>query len=297
MKDGCAYFECGRCTFLFHRPEKRAGEETILKFYDQRYWEMERSEASRREQEDGFIRALELLYISSIPVENILDFGCGLGVTVGLLRQKLGLNAVGVDVSAEFEQSGHLHRCSLEEMQAKYPPGYFDAIYSIEVFEHLEDPKGTIGQLGKLLKPGGKILINTSTREFIAKHDPEQAYIDPLRRGHISIYSLSSLSKAAASIGYKAGFLGDHKYAVVLAPDGNAPFPNSLNLERTRRLGEWYPLFMREYMRLVFIKEEFEEKCAWVARLLEEIQSYKGEGEAGSRSRLWKKIWKYLKAK
>ena len=116
VKDGCAYFECGTCAFLFYRPANRDGPKSVLSFYDRHYWEMERPEALRREQEDGFLRTLELLYISSIPVENILDFGCGLGVTVGLLRDRLGLNAIGVDLSADFEETDYLHRCSLEEI-------------------------------------------------------------------------------------------------------------------------------------------------------------------------------------
>lgn len=104
---------------------------------------MERAEALRRESEDSFIRALELLYLSTIRVENILDFGCGLGLTVQLLREKLGLNAVGVDLSADFVETDYLHRCDLETLSGKYPPGHFDAIYTIEVFEHLEHPGGS----------------------------------------------------------------------------------------------------------------------------------------------------------
>ena len=305
-KDDCAYFECSQCSFLFYRPEEELKEGTVLSFYDRHYWEMERREAIRREQEEGFIRALELLYISSIPVENILDFGCGLAATVNLLRERLGANAIGVDISADFEETDYLHRCSLESMLGKYPPGFFDAIYSIEVFEHLEHPNDTVKELGRLLKAGGKILINTSTREFIAKHDPQQTYIDPLRRGHISIYSLASLSRAAETIGYTASFLGDHQYTVVLAPQGEpASYPNDKNLERLRRLGEWYPPLLREYMRLLFIEKEFEEKSSWMmsevnhlhaekAALFGELKRQTEAVEAWARMALWKRIWKRL---
>ena len=102
-KDGFDYFRCSSCEFLFHRAETR--KETTS-FYDNKYWSMERLEALRREREDCFDRALELLYLSTIPVRNILDFGCGLGITVTLLRESLGLNAVGVDPNRRIRAFG-----------------------------------------------------------------------------------------------------------------------------------------------------------------------------------------------
>jgi SAM-dependent methyltransferase len=186
-KEGCAYLRCRTCDFLFHRAQAGGAPK-----YDRNYWDGERNEALRREREDSFIRALELLYLSNIPVDSVLDFGCGAGITATMLRSEMNLNAVGVDPFGEFTESPFLHRHSLKELQTKYPRGYFDAIYSIEVFEHLEDPKQTMAELCYFLKPGGKLLINTGTQEFLAVHDPEGTYIDPLVRGHISIYSLQS---------------------------------------------------------------------------------------------------------
>lgn len=228
----------------------------------------------RREREDGFIRALELLYLSTIKIENILDFGCGLGITVQLLRDKLGLEAVGVDQSGEFVETDYLHRCDLEALAGRYSPGHFDAIYSIEVFEHLEDPGRVLSLLGTLLKPEGKILINTGTREYLAKYDPELAYIDPLRRGHISIYSIKSLDRLASSVGRSAEFLGDRKYAIILSPmTGQLLHPHSENIGRTRRLGEWYPVFLREYMRLVYVEREFESRSQWALLLQKSVET------------------------
>lgn len=254
---------------------------------------MERTEALRREKEDSFIRALELLYLSTIKVQNVLDFGCGLGVTVQLFRDKLELNAVGVDLSAEFAESDYLHRCDLESLLEKYPAGHFDAIYSIEVFEHLEDPGHVLSLFGRLLKPEGKILINTSTQEYLAKYDPERSYIDPLRRGHISIYSLKSLSRLASQVGRTAEFLGDRKYEVILSPaEGQRHYPHAENLEQIRRLGDWCPVLLREYMRLVFVEREFESRSAWALQLLKVVETLSpGTRQALARKPFWKKVW------
>jgi SAM-dependent methyltransferase len=274
VKDEHPYYECGTCSFLFHRMPP--GSVRQQEFYDESYWAMESEEARRREHQDSFLRALELVYLSAIKVNNILDFGCGLGITVQLLRDNLGLDAVGVDLSADLRACDYLHRCPVEALTELYPPGHFDAIYSIEVFEHLEDPQSVLSHLHRLLKPGGKILINTSTREFIAKYDPEQSYIDPTRRGHISIYSLESLKRLGSAIGYEADFLGARQYAIILSPAGAQPsFPEPENLERMSAIGAWHPLLMREYMRLVFVEKEFEEKAAWTIQLLQEVKALK----------------------
>lgn len=298
-KDGCSYFQCGQCEFLFHRAEHNQATSQARNFYDQNYWEMERAEAMRREKEDSFIRALELLYLSTIKVETMLDFGCGLGITVQLLRSKLGLDAVGVDLSGEFAETAYLHRCDLETLTGKYPPGHFNAIYSIEVFEHLPDPGRMLSMLGSLLKPEGKILINTGTREFLAKYDPELWYIDPLRRGHISLYSLKSLARLASSIGRDAEFLGDRKYEVILSPAvAGSSYPHPENVERTRRLGEWCPVFLREYMRLVDVEREFESRSAWALQLLKVVETLSpGARQSYEKSKLpgkqfWQKVWR-----
>ena len=278
IKDGRPYFQCSSCEFLFHRAAQEDPGKSALSFYDQSYWKMERKEALRRENEDSFIRALELLYLSGIKVEHVLELGCGLGITVQMLREKLGLNAVGVDLSADFEETKYLHRCEVGALRSLYPPEYFDAIYSIEVFEHLEDPKQVISMLGTLLKPGGRILINTGTREYLSKYDPEMTYIDPLRRGHISIYSLRSLSHLASMIGRRAEFMGARTYAVIMSPPGElSPVPHPDNIETIRRLGDWFPMLLREYMRLIFIEQESENKGIWAYQLLKEGETLRSE--------------------
>ena len=277
-KDGFDYFRCSRCEFLFHRSEPKKEIPASSSFYNSKYWAMERQEALRREREDCFDRALELLYLSTIPVRNILDFGCGLGLTVKLLRESLGLNAIGVDPTGEFEPSEYLHKSGVEELQQKYPAGYFDAIYSIEVFEHLEDPRRILTVLNSLLKPGGKILINTGTQEYIKKYDPESSYIDPAVRGHISIYSLKTLSVLGGFLGLKASFLADRKYVALLEAPSERAFPHPDNIQTIRRMGDWLVPLLTEYMRLVFVEEEFEKKSLWLAQLL--------AAQGGSKTRL-----------
>src|SRR3990172_7868837 len=62
-RDGCRYFQCPSCEFLFHRPELGRSPQATATGYDESYWDDERAEALRREREDCFLRALELIYL------------------------------------------------------------------------------------------------------------------------------------------------------------------------------------------------------------------------------------------
>lgn len=42
-----------------------------------------------------------------------------------------------------------------------YPDGYFDIVVMLAVIEHLIDPAIALGELGRVLKPGGRLIIDT----------------------------------------------------------------------------------------------------------------------------------------
>jgi len=170
--------------------------------YDEDYWENEYAEAVRRENEDCCLRALELIYLSKIPVKRFLDLGCGLGITVNWLRSQLGIDACGIDKFGKFEPTPYLLKEDVLTTD-KFEKESFDAIMSIEVVEHL--PQDLIipifQKLRDILKPGGMILINTGTLEFIKEAEDNKGYIDPSVRGHISIFSMKTFERIADILG------------------------------------------------------------------------------------------------
>lgn len=194
--DGYPYYLCPSCNFLF-MPEHMSKV-----YYDESYWENEYSEAVRRENEDCCMRALELIYLSKIPVKKLLDFGCGLGITVNWLRSQIGIEAFGIDKYGKFEATPYLLKEDILTTN-KFDAESFDTIMSVEVVEHL--PQNLIvpifERLRDLLKPGGLILINTGTLEFTKESDNNKGYIDPSVRGHISIFSMKTFKKIADILG------------------------------------------------------------------------------------------------
>lgn len=105
----------------------------------------------------------------------ILDFGCGDGRVVRAARAA-GWDVVGADVfyggsdaRREAEAAGLLGT-SVREIQdgrLDFPDGAFDLILSNQVIEHVEALGPTLGELARVLKPGGTLVCLFPTREVV----------------------------------------------------------------------------------------------------------------------------------
>ena len=99
-----------------------------------------------------------ILSVSPRIAGNILDFGCG-----SKPYESLFVNAAsytGVDI----EISGHNHEHSRVDVYydgktLPFPDRHFDAVVSFEVFEHVFNIDEAMSEIGRVLKPGGQLLI------------------------------------------------------------------------------------------------------------------------------------------
>ena len=117
-------------------------------------------------------------------VRRVLDFGCGCGRTLRWLL-KVGHSAEfhGVDVDREA-----IAWCTEHYPQARFavnspepplpfPDGFFDVVYCLSVFTHLNETMqdAWIGELHRLLAPGGVLLISVHGAAAAAQLKPEIA--------------------------------------------------------------------------------------------------------------------------
>jgi ubiquinone/menaquinone biosynthesis C-methylase UbiE len=95
----------------------------------------------------------------------VLDYGCGRGTVVKLLRDR-GLDAMGCDVffeggdySSEVdpELSGKAV-LRMKDGKIPFPADTFDMIVNNQVLEHVEDIDTALGEMARVLKPGGAVL-------------------------------------------------------------------------------------------------------------------------------------------
>jgi len=97
---------------------------------------------------------------------SVLDYGCGAGAIVKALRER-GYDAFGCDVFYEggdysqriedglFSQ-GTVRR--MDEHGIPFEDSSFDFVVNNQVMEHVIDLNGVLGEISRVLKPGGSVL-------------------------------------------------------------------------------------------------------------------------------------------
>jgi SAM-dependent methyltransferase len=101
---------------------------------------------------------------TAAPGAKVLDFGCGAGQMVAMLRQA-GFDAYGVDIRWPGADYGDIEATELgrDGLLRYYEPGgplpfaddTFDVVVSDQVFEHVEPLEATVHELERVVRPGG----------------------------------------------------------------------------------------------------------------------------------------------
>jgi 2-polyprenyl-3-methyl-5-hydroxy-6-metoxy-1,4-benzoquinol methylase len=93
-----------------------------------------------------------------------LDIGCATGMLIESMKNG-GWDVRGVDVCRESAEYGKTHRGvdifpgTLEE--AHFPDKTFGAVHFSHLIEHVPDPRGFLGEVRRILAPGGYAIITT----------------------------------------------------------------------------------------------------------------------------------------
>jgi len=110
------------------------------------------------------------------PGQKVLDIGCGWGSFAKFAAKEYGVEVVGITVSEEQVDLGRklckglpveIKFLDYRALPKEYPAGYFDAVVSIGMFEHV-GPKNYekyFDDARAVLKPGGLFLLHTIVGE------------------------------------------------------------------------------------------------------------------------------------
>ncbi len=98
----------------------------------------------------------------------VLENGCGVGMYVEKLSA-LGGKVIGLEFDHERAveargRSAHIVNAAGENMPL--PPECFDLILSHEVLEHVQDDQAAVGEMVRVLKPGGRIALFCPNRGY-----------------------------------------------------------------------------------------------------------------------------------
>ena len=113
--------------------------------------------------DDTALRATLDLYVE--PSDRVLDVGAGAGIIEQLRLKGHVAEVCGVDPDERIVDNPHLDqaRVGVGE-QIPYGDGEFDLAFANNVLEHLADPVSVFGEVGRVLRPGGRFVAKTPNR-------------------------------------------------------------------------------------------------------------------------------------
>jgi len=212
---------CTRCGLGRFQPP--LGAEEVARFYpDEYYGQLGTKFQPYVEKLVRWIGSRHIAYLSRglPPGGRVLDVGCGRGVILGLLADR-GFEVHGVERAASATQGVDARatiRVAPRLAEAGYPDGYFDEVVIWHVLEHLDDPLGTLREVHRILRPGGRLVVavpNFSSAQA-RWSGPAWFHLDAPR--HLFHFSLDALRRLLNGTGFAVE--SEHHFSLRQNPFG-----------------------------------------------------------------------------
>lgn len=123
-------------------------------------------------------RAILSRLIGDLPLPRdarLLEAGCGVGGNVEMLRQFGQLEGLEPDAPSR-DYVRQRYDVSVADGRLPdglpYGPGDFDAVFALDVVEHVEDDVAAVAALGRLVAPGGFLILTVPAYDWMwSAHD------------------------------------------------------------------------------------------------------------------------------
>ena len=150
--------------------------------------------------------------LGELAPNSVFDLGCGNGAVAKHLADRY--RVVGIDTwedgiaeaNAAFPELRLDVGSAYDDLAERY--GQFDAVVSLEVVEHLIDPKLCVRRMFNLVRPGGGIIISTPYHGYLknlvlALTGKMDAHFTALwDGGHIKFWSVKTLTTLLTEAGF-----------------------------------------------------------------------------------------------
>jgi SAM-dependent methyltransferase len=154
--------------------------------------------------------------------ERAIEFGPGSGVYLPTLA-RVATTVVGADIEDVYlgglvtlqRRFPNVHLVRGDLTRSAFPDACFDLVLCSEVIEHLHESSRALGEMGRLLRPGGVLILSTPQRysplevcSKVALHPrmiglTRRVYREPVvRTGHINLMTRGALHRELDRAGF-----------------------------------------------------------------------------------------------
>jgi SAM-dependent methyltransferase len=128
------------------------------------------------------------------PGLRLLDAGCGPGsITLGFARVITPGEVVGIDIEPAMVEAARQSARKSEvtnarfeagnAMELPFSDGAFDAVFAHTLLEHVPDPQRVVGELRRVLKPGGVVGVRDGALSGLVIYPP-----DPILTEYVELF-------------------------------------------------------------------------------------------------------------
>lgn len=168
--------ECSGCAFVY------AGDLPSQDFLAFVYDELIDVEAARHESYSRHNLATRMEYLATLmrlvrDGDKVLDFGCGFGPTLALLKNAQGIETVGFETSpARAAKLEEWHPLIVRDADALQAHGPFNAVILDNVLEHVPDPRQTMHLISDVCTEDA--ILYVSVPDISAEYLKSQIYLN-----------------------------------------------------------------------------------------------------------------------
>jgi ubiquinone/menaquinone biosynthesis C-methylase UbiE len=150
-----------------------------------------------------------ILRMDVAPRSSVLDIGCGTGLLLDrIIRRDTTVRAAGVDLSlamlavARSRLTGDVTLAAGDAHQLPFATARFDVVVSSSSFHFWQAPKAALGEIRRVLKSGGRLVITDWCDDFMACRlcDRFLRLTDP---AHHKIYGADECGALLTAAGYQ----------------------------------------------------------------------------------------------